>query len=129
MTMAVRSKRGVAILVLTLLAFSQASVPFHACAMDRGAMNAAMASGSDKTGDGCEAAIAGQSPQDANLCVLHCTSDLQTAGASIALIGASNDPPLLAVVRAYAAPESQTGLLTPPAGAPPHRILLHCFLI
>jgi hypothetical protein len=124
-----RFKRRVAVLVLTLLAFAQGSVAFHACAMDRSAVGPLIASGSDEAGGDCDAPMSGGSAQNANLCLLHCTSDLQTAAAALALVGAPGNPPILAVVRAPAAPAPRTGLFAPPSGAPPHRILLHSFLI
>jgi hypothetical protein len=127
--MASGSKRRVAILVLVLLAFAQGSVAFHVCAMDRADMSSAMAMAGEKAGEACEAPMTGKPAQNANLCVLHCTADLQTTGAAVALVDSPLHSPVLAVVRAREVSTPLTGLLAPPSGAPPHRILLHSFLI
>lgn len=126
--MAVRLKRRIALLTLALLAFAQASVPFSNCSMDRGAMGPAMAADNDESGADCETPIT-TTPSNANLCALHCTWDLQIAGVAVALLRSPADLPILTVALPRAAPAPRTGLLAPPSGAPPHRILSHSFLI
>jgi hypothetical protein len=119
-------KRRVARLLIGLLVFSQASIAFAACSMDRGAMAQAMTS-DDACAD-CASAPGGAAPIR-NVCLAHCTSDLQLAGIAIALAAAPADLPVLMVARPELRSTPRTGLSTPPSGAPPHRILLHSFLI
>jgi len=126
--MAVRLKRRIALLTLTLLAFAQASVAFSSCSMDRGTMGSAMAADNDEFAADCETPIT-TTPSSANLCALHCTWDLQVAGVAVALLRSPAGLPILTVALPRAAPAPRTGLLAPPSGAPPHRILSHSFLI
>jgi len=126
--MAVRLKRRVALLTLALLAFAQASVAFSSCSMDRGTMGPAMAADNDEFAADCETPIT-TTPSSANLCALHCTWDLQVAGVAVALLRSPAGLPILTVALPRAAPAPRTGLLAPPSGAPPHRILSHSFLI
>jgi len=127
--MTVRLKRCVAMLTLGLLAFAQASVAFSSCSMDRGTMSSAMAADNDESGADCETLMTKTSPQNANLCALHCTWDLQVAGVAVALLRSPADLPILTVALQHATRAPRTGLYAPPLGAPPHRILLHSFLI
>jgi len=127
--MAVRLKRRVATFTLVLLAFAQASVTFSNCAMDRGTMSTAMAADGDDSSADCEMPATKTSPQNANFCALHCTWDLQAAGVAVAVVQSPADRPILTVALPHAAPAPRTGLHAPPSGAPPHRILLHSFLI
>jgi len=127
--MAVRLKRRVAMLTLALFAFAQAGVVFSSCSMDRGAMSPAMAADNDASGADRETPMTAASPQNANLCALHCTWDLQIAGVAVALLRSPADVAILTVALPHAAPAPRTGLGAPPSGAPPHRILLHSFLI
>ena len=127
--MAIRLKRRVALLTLALLAFAQASVAFSSCSMDRGTMSPVIAADNDESGADCETPMTGTSPQNANLCALHCTWDLQVAGVAVALLRSPADLPILTVALQHAARAPRTGLYAPPLGAPPHRILLHSFLI
>jgi len=126
--MAVRLKRRIALLTLALLAFAQASVAFSSCSMDRGTMGPAMAADNDEFAANCETPIT-TTPSSANLCALHCTWDLQVAGVAVALLRSPAGLPILTVALPRAAPAPRTGLLAPPSGAPPHRILSHSFLI
>ena len=127
--MTVRLKRRGAMLTLALLAFAQASVAFSGCSMDRGTMSPAMAADKDESGADCETPMTETSPQNVNLCALHCTWDLQVAGVAVALLRSPADLPILTVASPHAVPAPRTGLHAPPLGAPPHRILLHSFLI
>ena len=126
--MAVRLKRRVALLTLALLAFAQASVAFSSCSMDRGTMGPVIAADNAASGADCETPIT-TTPSSANLCALHCTWDLQVAGVAVALLRSPAGLPILTVALPRAAPAPRTGLLAPPSGAPPHRILSHSFLI
>jgi len=116
-------------LTLALLAFAQGSVAFSGCSMDRGTVGRITAVDNDKSAADCETPMTETSPQNANLCVLHCTWDLQVAGVAVALLRSPADLPILTVALPHAAPAPRTGLHAPPSGAPPRRILLHSFLI
>jgi hypothetical protein len=119
------SHRLVVILVLTALAFTHASMALAVCAMDRGEMAAAsMHVGEDGCDMSQQAAM-----ENANQCLAHCTSDLQNTAQPIAIVRSPGAVPVLSVV-SRAAPSAQSkGLSVPPPGAPPHRVLLHSFLI
>lgn len=125
--MRARFKRRIAMLMLALLAFAQANVASHACAMDRGAMGAGMTI--DGPGADCDTPLAATKSLDANLCAVHCTWDLQAAGAGLALVGMPGNSPILTVAGPRETPAPRTGLYAPPSGAPPLRILLHSFLV
>lgn len=127
--MRARFKRRIALLMLALLAFTQASVASYACTMDSGAMGPGMATGTDGPGADCDAPTAATKSRDANLCAVHCTWDLQAAGAAVALVGAPGNSPILSVARPRETPAARIGLYAPPSGAPPLRILLHSFLV
>src|SRR4051812_14822638 len=92
--MNLRLKRRLAIAVLALLAFAQASMALAACAMDRGSMGQAMTMPSDEPCD-CGAAEV-QQPVSAT-CVAHCTADLQAAGLPVALVRQAASTPVLVV--------------------------------
>ncbi len=119
-------KRRVALLLIGLLVFSQAAVALAACSMDRGTVAQAMAS--DDACAGC-ASAPGRAAPIRSVCMAHCTSDLQLAGIAVAMAAAPADLPVLMVARPELRSTPRTGLSTPPSGAPPHRILLHSFLI
>ena len=126
--MVVRLKRRAAMFTLVLLAFAQSSVAFSSCAMDRGTMSTVVAA-EGESGGGCETPMTETPSQNANLCALHCTWDLEVAGAAVALLRSPADLPILTVALPHAAPARRSGLHARPSGAPPHRILLHSFLI
>jgi hypothetical protein len=58
----------------------------------------------------------------------HCTSDLQLAGLSVALVRSPAAAPVLVVEAAGRTPDAIASY-EPPPGGPPRRILLHSFLI
>ena len=109
-------RRRIALLMIGLLAFAQGSVAFAACSMERGTAMPAMAMAPDES---CAP----------NLCVAHCTSDLQLAGAAASIVRGPADLPVLRIALPEIGPAPHTGLHVPPPGAPPRRILLHSFLI
>jgi hypothetical protein len=119
--------RRVAIALIALLAFAQASVALAGCPMERGAMSAMLQTG-EPCGT-CETEFKPYFPEFANRCVAHCTADLQNAGSAVALVRSPGEPPLLVVLPAPEARSLDSGLEAPPPGAPPRRILLHSFLI
>jgi len=117
--------RRIAIALLALYAFGQASVALAACGMDREAMAQAMAMPAGDTCDDCANAAADAITP---LCVAHCTSDLQlTAAAPDALPAAAILDSLMAIaVPRFRSPPVLAYL---PPGAPPRRILLHSFQV
>ena len=92
-------------------------------------MGSAMAADDGESDADCETLMTATSPQNANLCALHCTWDLQIPSVSVPLLMSPADAPILTVNLPHAAPAPRTGLRAPPSGAPPHRILSHSFLI
>lgn len=121
-----RILRRIALALISLLAFAQASVALAACPMERGAL-APMLQAGEAWGD-CDAEFKPYFPQFANRCVAHCTAELQNAGPAAALLRSPGEPPVLVVPAAHP-PTLHGGLAAPPAGAPPVRIVLHSFLI
>jgi hypothetical protein len=120
-------KRRVALLLLGLFVFAQVNVALAACSMDSGMLGQVMASTGDGPCGDCGTTGSDHAALSSNLCVAHCTSDLQLAGAGVIIVAAAPTLPALVVRR----PEVplRTGLDGPPSGAPPRRILLHSFLI
>ena len=113
-----RSFKGwIAVLLLAALGFAQVSVTIAACQMDRGTM--AM--------EGCEGCDSKQPATDQAVgCVAHCTSDLQLAGSATEM---GRAPSLSVIAFVRPAPRVLAARTAPPPGGPPHRILLHSFLI
>jgi hypothetical protein len=123
--MTARFIRRFAVALIAFYAFGQASVALAACGMDRGAMAQAMAMPAGDTCDDCANTGADAVTQ---LCVVHCTADLQlTAAAPDALPAAAIVDPLMAIaVPRFRSPPVLAYL---PPGAPPRRILLHSFQV
>ena len=124
--MTLRLKRRIGLLVIALLVFAQGSVALAACSMERGAPMQ-MTQADDACA--CDAQAGFEAPMHANVCVAHCTSDLQLAGVATALVRAPAAAPVLvvALVREYS-PGRMAREAPPPRAVPP-RILLHSFLI
>lgn len=121
-------RRWIALSVLAANAFAQASVSFADCPIQRGALAPMIAQAAEAP---CEMAthVKKDAPRYANRCVAHCTADLQLAGVPAVLVRSAADVPVLLVAQPEGAPVPNTGLAVSPPGAPPHRILLHSFLI
>src|SRR5256886_3495094 len=86
-------KRWVASVLLAALAFTQASVSFAACPLERGHLGAVMTSKAEPCGD--DLSVTGFESLYANRCVAHCTSDLQLAGDAVAVVRSPGDTPVL----------------------------------
>jgi hypothetical protein len=124
-----RIRRQVALVMLAVLGFAQASVALAACAMDRGEL--AQAAGAPSHGmpaghECCdeEDAQAGAS----NLCFAHCTSDLQAFGWAGFAVAAAPRAVIVVQLQAVASAPPAAVAEAPPPRVPP-RILLHSFLI
>jgi hypothetical protein len=118
-----RSKRGMAMLLLAMLAFTQAQVSLAACQMDRGAMATT----------GCEGCNAVPAPDDAMglsaACVSHCTSDLQLSGIPVTDAPLPPSAPALLLSDSWPPPAWHAVVHAPPPRAVPARVLLHSYLI
>ena len=125
--MSARFTRRMSLWLIAMLVFAQASVAMAACTMDRGSL-APMLEMSEGCGD-CGTELKTDAPQYANRCVAHCTSDLQLSGESVAIVRGPAPVPVLWVPPTERLASPRTGLEETPPGAPPHRILLHSFLI
>ena len=118
--------RRLALALIAMLAFAQASVALAACSVDRGEM-AQMVS----TGEDCCAnpEVQAWEAQLTNGCVAHCTADLQLSGLPIALVHQADDtvvfvlPPRDSGFRPTAQRDPPLARVIPP------RILLHSFLV
>ena len=126
-----RTKRWLSILMLGTLAFSQASLVWAACAMDRSGLAQTLSAPAPAADhDCCDEGTAPQGgdamPMPASICASHTTSDLQAFNAFPVAITAkatsawyTHERPLQSDVRPVVAP---------PKAVPP-RILLHSFQI
>jgi hypothetical protein len=108
-----RLRRRIAILLLGVLAFMQLGTAFASCLMDRsGAPMEAM-----EPCDGCGMSLAAA------------RSDLQVSAFASLPIGVPALPPASNSATSERRVPAALGLVGPPPGAPPCRILLHSFLI
>jgi hypothetical protein len=123
-----RVKSLVAALVLGALAFAQASVSLAACSMERGSVGQVIAAEASAPCD-CGTMATEFGPLYANRCLAHCTFDLQLSSVPVAMADIGTCSHTLLVPQARSAVARATGLLAPPAGVPPPRILLHSFLV
>lgn len=124
-----RTRRWAAVLVLAALAFAQANLAFAACSMDRGMLGAAMAMPAGEECGPCEMPKQQSAMESMNVCVAHCTADLQQVSEPVVIVPGPAFVALLFVAQPRAAPPSSKGLTAAPPGAPPHRVVLHSFLI
>lgn len=119
--------RRIALLLIALLGFAQASVALAGCPIERGTLSPMLQAG-EPCGGGCATEFKPYFPELANRCVAHCTADLQNAGSAVALVRNPGEPPLLAVLIPLGNRSLDGGFAAPPP-ALPRRILLHSFLI
>ena len=127
--MTLRLTRRIAILLIGLLVFAQASVALAACTLDRGSLPQMMGASSEMPCGDCGVSMTDFGPLYANRCVAHCTADLQLAGMQAALACSAADVPALFLPRTELRAGLTLGLEAPPPGTPPRRVLLHSFLI
>lgn len=113
-------------MVFAALAFAQANLAFAVCSMDRGMLGAATAMAGDHDCDGKDKAK--PAAIDAK-CVAHCTTDLQQVAQPVAIAPSAVAVLMVWLVPPQAVPVAHKGLTARPPGAPPHRVLLHSFLI
>ncbi|MGH8221904.1 MAG: hypothetical protein ACREQZ_02920 [Woeseiaceae bacterium] len=125
--MRARIVRRIAIALIALLGFAQASLALADCPIERGALAQAVEAANDE--GCCGVSVSGFESLYGNRCVAHCTSDLQLAGLATALVRSPADMPVLLLERRDYGAGGGTGLQAPPPGAPPTRILLHSYLI
>jgi hypothetical protein len=104
--------------------FMQASVVLAFCDMDAPALGQMM----DYPSEDCCASGELPAATIANVCVAHCTSDLQTVGAPVTLVSAPLTPALM-LPRLSTTARSGAQLQYPPPRAVPPRILFQSFLI
>jgi hypothetical protein len=123
-----RLKRRIAFLLLAVLAFAQANMALASCAMDSSTMASAMAGTSDKPCDGCDTPLTDSRAQISSVCATHCASAVQPTAVPAPLALPTIQSVVLVLPR-QVFDARPTGLDGPPSGAPPHRILLHSFLI
>ena len=125
MTFTARFVRRLALTLVALYAFGLGTVALAACGMDRAEMAQAMALAAGAEHD-CHEAGDDSVPLDP-VCAAHCTSDVQFTGIQPVAIPSRPEIAVL-VVEAVALQAPLPAAQVPPPG-PPHRILLHSFLI
>jgi hypothetical protein len=123
-----RLLRRVALTLIGLLVFAQASVTMAYCPMDRGMLSLTIGAAQDDPCTGCVTSISEFGSLYANRCVNHCTADLQLAGLPLALVRAAAETPVL-TLEPPALHFGLAALHAPPPGDLPRRILLHSYLI
>ncbi len=122
---------GVAKLVLGVLFFTQAALAFAACALSVGAPAQAISAMSDMP---CcaEDEAPDATPGNANLCLVHCTSDAQRVDSAGLIFPAFSSAPVLVVAPAPT-PGYVAARRPPPVGGayadPPRTILFQNFRI
>jgi hypothetical protein len=125
--------RRLALALIAVLAFAQASVVLAACTMDRGEMGPMMAHTSDSgaADEDCCAPAPLHSPgaQVANGCFTHCTADLQITGFPVVLAQVPTATPVLLLPQLERSYRGRALLEAPPPPTVTSRILLHSFLI
>jgi hypothetical protein len=125
--------RRLALALIAVLAFAQASVVLAACTMDRGEMGPMMAhtSHSGAADEDCCAPAAVHSPeaQVANGCFMHCTADLQITGFPVVLAQVPTATPVRFLPQLERSYPGRALLEAPPPPTVTSRILLHSFLI
>lgn len=122
--MSMHTIRRVAVALVALLVYAQGSVALAACKLDRGAMALAAAGH-----ECCDTTDAEPGPQLGNVCLAHCTANLQVFELPMALVRAPADAAVLTVPVADAESPGARGHAASPTPAVPPRILFQTFLI
>ena len=117
-----RLVRRVAFCLIALLGFAQGTVTLAACTMERGAPMQMSPAGETS---GCDEPAG----TVANVCVAHCTADLQVAGTAAVLVQVPGKAQALLVPLRIEYWSGRMALEVPPPQTVPSRILLHSFLI
>jgi hypothetical protein len=124
MRIARRLKRAVALLLLAALTFAQVTIALAACELDRGSL---AHSADVQPDDNCPCVE--DSGQLTAGCIVHCTSDLQLAGAATMIVRAPADAPVLFASLSEPAYARGSWRDAHPPGGLPARILFQSFLI
>lgn len=118
----------IAVLLLGALGFAHANISLAACAMERGSISEVQAAEPSDSCD-CGTAMTEFGPLYANLCLAHCTADLQLSGAATAIANGVANAPLLFLQRTTQRATSPRRADAPPTAGVPKRIRLHSFLV
>ena len=120
--------RWIGLVLLAAIAFTQASVAFSDCQLDRAALAATI--GLSKASP-CEhgGPVAKTWIKFTNRCFAHCTTDLQTVGSPVALVRHPADAPVLALAPLAPRLFGRIQFDALPPGTPPRRILFRTLLI
>jgi hypothetical protein len=120
-----RILRRIAFSLIGMLLFMQGAVALAACEMDRGSMNMSQAAEAP-----CQHSDpASEDVSQGNLCIAHCTADLQLPSVAAAPALAPTDFVVVLVVPFREASAVATSFEVPPPRSIPPRILLHSFLL
>lgn len=121
--MRARVRRRIALLLFAVLAFAQLNGAFAApCPM-----SAAMSM--DLPCDDCDTPLQSAHNDMPSVCATACATSEQPGAVTPALVLPPLAQPVLLLLKPAPLDQRATGLAGPPSGAPPHRILLHSFLI
>lgn len=121
--MRVRILRRVALCLIALLAYAQAAVAVAGCTMERAEMAQMAAHGC------CELQLIEPGPLLDNVCVVHCTNDLQRFEPPAQFVSAPPPAPVLVIQDPGAAPPDSRHHAILPAAVVPARILFQSFLV
>lgn len=118
--------RRMAMLLIAMLGFAQASIAFADCPMERASIAHMVSMSPDESCEDCASSLTG--PVYANRCAAHCATDAQLTSSPVTLVRGVAEAPVF-VLPPIVLPAPKRGLEAPPPGTPPRRILLHSFLV
>lgn len=121
-----RMIRRVALVAVLLLGFAQSAIALAGCIMERGTpMQMSSA------GEACDCDAQGMTGEQSsvNVCIAHCTADLQIAGLPIVLVRSPGEATVFTVPPSMEHEVSRLAIDVPPPRSIAARILLHSFLI
>lgn len=122
-----RAFRRIALVLLALLGFAQASIALAACTMDRSALGPANVDSATMECGLPEHTDPG--PVNANVCLAHCTADLTSTPGVAPVVPALPQTPVLTLPRIDQTARPLMHEQVPPPGMPPPRVLFHSYLI